>query len=1221
MSSLPRQISHFEVLSELGRGGMGIVYKVKDTRNGAFAALKMIPPEALSRPDSALRFKREFRAMQRVEHPNVIRVYEAGTHEGCPFFTMELVDGREIRKFLDGDTPIVPSDKDGPQNTLFSPEQRRRLNEPTRVKRVADLTVQVAFALAEIHSHRIVHRDLKPDNILVSKAGVAKLMDFGIAKQLSANSEHSSGGMVVGTFKYLSPEQALGSDIDGRADLYCLGIILYELLNGRHPFYSENSVGYAFHHARKAPPDMEKFNPEVHHGLKAVCEKLIKKDPRDRYSTAEDVIAAVRAAVDDDQNLSASGAAETSTRQRIQGPAPVKNLPYELAKDQLFQPAHVGRAAELKHIAAATERLRSGRGDVVVVSGRSGIGKSRLVREAAAAAKEARISFVTGKCVEHGAPYQPFVEIVESILADHTGRPNEISRLLGDDGRVLARYVASLQNLDGLIRPKPAAALEPQGERVRFLQSMASFLGRAAVQAPRVVVVDDVHLADELSIGLAQHLAEHLARREPEAGGVRSPPIVLLLTFDPGHARATDAASLIARFSAPSWSGGAATILALQPLPVADVKDVLASMLGGSEVGQQLGEYLHGETGGIPGAVEERVRAWHESGELRRSSSRGGGRQWVFVKKSGGIGGDKPAAAVVEVRRATRWDIPVPDFAENPNEKRVGRLSPVARDVAERLAVVGEQIGGVLVERVALRTEDELLDALDELVKRSILADDKDNGVFRFADADDRRALLAGLKKERAQQLHHFVARVLEDDARRQRRSANPEELAAHYVEAGEPLQAIEQMMAAARNALGASATQTAAQHVREAQELLATEQKSQEQRRAPPDAHLVRTDLELVLLRLDVLAAVNEHKECVSLARRRLPKTGGVDGRIVAELLLRLASSERLLGDLDAALEHTAQVLSRTERGGAHALRCRAKSLCGLLYEQRGQFEVAHRYFTDALELARTIGDELEEERARWAIAARDLAVGNLEEATRAFEQLQQMATSRGEKLRVSQYVDALGVISLERDKLDDAEAAFRKVIDCAKPAGDRRTLATALHHIAAVRRDQGRFDDALALTAKAAKLLTDLDQVESLAAVRVVEAQVILERGARTRSAGDALEALKKADEALDLGLKANSALILAEAAVCRGLALCRSGDLAGQDDVERGLQAARTLNIIRPLLSGLLCRAECALLAGDADAARAALDEGRRRAHQSGFVRCERAFDAVAARLQLV
>src|SRR5690606_12603237 len=155
----------------------------------------------------------------------------------------------------------------------------------------------VGFALSAIHAHRIVHRDLKPDNILVSKAGVVKLMDFGIAKQLTAHTEHSSGGMVVGTFKYLSPEQALGADIDGRADLYCLGVILYALLAGRHPFYSENSVGYAYHHARKQPPAIERFNPEVDPALKGICERLIRKDPNDRFPTAEDLIAALREAV------------------------------------------------------------------------------------------------------------------------------------------------------------------------------------------------------------------------------------------------------------------------------------------------------------------------------------------------------------------------------------------------------------------------------------------------------------------------------------------------------------------------------------------------------------------------------------------------------------------------------------------------------------------------------------------------------------------------------------------------------------------------------------------------------------------------------------------------------------------------------------------------------------------------------------------------------------
>ncbi len=1227
MASLPKLIGHFDVLTELGRGGMGIVYKVRDQKSGAFVALKMIPPEALSRPDSALRFKREFRAMQRVEHPNVIRVFEAGTHEGCPFFTMELVDGKEIRRYVDGDEAIVPSGKDGPPNTVLSPSQRGRLNEPARVKRVADMIIQVAFALAEIHSHRIVHRDLKPDNILVSKQGVAKLMDFGIAKQLSSNSEHSSGGMVVGTFKYLSPEQALGGEIDGRADLYCLGIILYELLTGRHPFYSESSVGYAYHHARKPPPEMEKFNPEVNQALKAVCEKLIRKDQRERYPTAEDLVAAVREAMDEAAEQP-SGPQDTSTRMRSAGPPPVKNLPFELAKDQLFQPAHVGRAEETRRVNDSIERLLMGKGSIVIVNGPQGIGKSRLLREVAVPLRERGVDFVWGRCTEQGPPYQPFVEILDTLMVEVQGRPaDEVRRLLGDEGRVLARYVPAFERLDAALRPRPAAALEPQGERLRFLSAVTAFLGRISAFTPRVLVIDDLHLADELSLSLARHLAETLARIDGESSIQRGSPIGLALTVDPGHKNGGTVAPLLARVARNAAVGGVAT-LTLAPLNPSDVRDLLASMMGGGEVAQALADHLHTETAGAPSVIEDHVRAWAESGELRRK-----GRQWVFVRKAGvAAPGEQPKSQpqIIEVRRATRFDVPVPDFQENTNQKRVARLSVVAKDVGERLAILGDRFGGQLGERVALRPEDEFLDALDELIKRAILAEDKEDGAYRFADPEDRRALVSGLKHERRQQLHLLCARALEEDARRRRRPGNAEELAVHYVEAQEPVLAIEQMMNAARIALSASATQTAAQRVREAQELLATvqaeEAKNSDKHRAV-DPRLARADVELVLLRLDVLSAVNEHKECVTLARRRLPRMQGViDGKLVAEVLLRLAASERVLGELDTALEHTGQVLSRTERGGSHGLRCRAKSLCGQIYEQRGQFELAERYFHDALELARTIGDEVEEERARWAIAARHLTAGSLDDAARDFEQLLAQANQRGEKLRVTQYVNALGIVAHEQARYDDAEAAYRRMIELARPAGDRRSLANALNNIAVVRRDQGRFDDALGLTTKAARILADLDQVEHLSYVRIVESQILLDRaialpagdGVAQTQKSDNLDALKKADEALDLALKANAALKVAEAALCRGLALCRKGDVAGREDIARGMQSGRALNANRVALFGLLCDVEASMLFGDQTQASSSLNEGLVRARRTRFLRFEQKLRSTAARL---
>lgn len=1216
MSSMPAQIGHFKVLSELGRGGMGIVYKVKNSKTGALCALKMIPPEALSRADSELRFKREFRAMQRVEHPNVIRVFDAGTHDGCPFFTMELVEGSEIRRFLDGETPIVPNGKDGPPNVLTD-AQRERLNAPERVKTVADLVVQVAFALAEIHSHRIVHRDLKPDNIIVSRAGVAKLMDFGIAKQLSNTSEHSTSGMVVGTFKYLSPEQALGGEIDGRADLYCLGIILYELLNGRHPFYSENSVGYAYHHAKKQPPDMEKLNPGVHQGLKAVCERLIKKDPRERFATAEDVVAAIREAVD---GAAPAPVVETSTRQRAV--APVKNLPFDLAKDQLFAPAHVGRTEPLAAIARRLEQLQRGRPAVVVVNGKSGLGKTRLLKEADAEAREKRIDFVWGRAVAQGAPYHPFVEILNNLVAEIANRPaEELKRLLGDDGRVLARYVPAMERLDIGVRPRPAALLEPQGERLRFLSVVSSFIGRMALLKPRVLVLDDLHLADEPTLDLARHLVENMARAEIDTPAARGGPVAIAAAIDPEH-KADGLAPLVKRLTATDWNAdNVVTTIALQPLPVGAVRELLASMIGGSEVAEALAEYLQQESGGIPGVVEERVRAWVESGELRRSGP-ANARQWVFVKAAVAGATEAPRAKPVEVRAATRWDIPIPDFNDNPNEKRVARLGEVARDVAERVAVVGERIQAAMLERVALRPEPELLDALDELIKRSILVEDNEVGGWHFVDADDRKALLKLLPEARQHQLHLLAARAAIDQAHRTRRPTNPDELASHYLAAHEPLLAIEQLAAAAKAALAASATQTAAQRVREAQELLATEQKQAEERGDARDPRLLRVDVELVLLRLDVLSAVNEHRECVTLAQRRLPRMqGSIDGGLVAELLLRMASSERVLGELDSALEHTAQVLSRTERGGSHGLRCRAKALCGAIYDQRGNFALAERYYNDALELAHTIGDEIEEERARWAIAARRLSVGDLDEAQREFEQLLQAATARGEKLRITNFVNSLGVVAHERNELPVAENAYRRMIELAKPAGDRRSLANALANIAVVRRDVGDHDDALVLLGKAARILNDLDQVEQLAYLHIVESQVYLERAVSDHAKPtDNADALRTADEALTIATTANAAMRIAEAAMCRGLAMVRLGQREGRDEIARGLRTATSLNVNRLMLFGALCEVETLATSNAVDDAVVTLQSALARAQRTGFVRFEKKLRALQERLQL-
>jgi serine/threonine protein kinase/tetratricopeptide (TPR) repeat protein len=1208
----PKKIGNYKVLGELGRGGMGIVYRASDSKSGKLCALKMIPPEALTRPDSALRFKREFRAMQRVEHPNVIRVFESGTHGGSPFFTMELVDGRDIRTWLDGDPPIVPISKGPPPSGALKKDQRLRLNDPTRIRRMTEAVVQVGFALGAIHSHRIVHRDLKPDNILVSKAGMVKLMDFGISKQLGGPTEHSSGGMVVGTFKYLSPEQALGADVDGRADLYCLGIILYELLAGRHPFFSETSVGYAYHHARTAPPTIDQFNPEVDPNLRGICERLISKDPNERHATAEDLIVDLREAVE--------GIDVRSQKMR-----PVdkkgKDLPFQLTHDQLFQPALVGRNTELGQLTALCDALLEGKPRILAITGPSDSGKTRLVREAVAVARSRGVDLLISEAIADGAvPYQPYVDALERILdgAKSLSAP-EVKRLLGPEGRVLARYLPGMKRWPPSIQPKPAAALGPREERRRFLSAVSSFLGRYAAARPPILCIDDLHHAGELSLDLTRHLAHTMMESGSPGDGESAmvAPICLVLTLDPESDQSDGARNLLTDLA---QLPGFMTV-GLNPLAPRDVRDLLATMIGGGAVASAIGEVLHQETGGLPGAVEAQVRAWAESGKLRRK-----GRTWVLSKRSvkppsGGrrkkrssrsepkervtsVDAKRPPGMAddsdedsVAVGEATRADIPILELNQDVAKRRVERLTAIARDVAERAAVGGERIPATLLQTVALRPEDEFIDAVDELLKVNVFVEsDEEEGFYRFAGKEERRALLKRIQIDRKKRLHLLVARAMQEENRRWQRAIHPEVLARQYLDGGEPFMALDHLMAAARMSLEASATQTAAQRVREAHELFLRNAASREY-----DPAIARRDLELILLRLDVLAAVGEHKECVALATRRLPKLRGRAGaRQIAEVILRLAESERVVGDLENALAHVAEVLSITERGGAHNLRCRAKRVCGQIYAQRGQFDRSITYFKEALELARTIGDAMEAESARYAMARRALEAGKFADAERDFKSLLEAAETRGEQLRIAAYLIALGRIHLERGDDVEAETLFRRSIDLAKPAGDRRGVAVGLSMIGDLRLHQGRPGDALSLFSKAARILSDTGDVEQLARIRLLETITHLEKD-------DESAARKKGAEAIELAGQAKAGLLEAEAQILNGWAQARGKMIRqAQASIGKGLSSALAIGAEPVVVVGLCAKAELEMQIGEEERALDALKKARARARRLGSKR---------------
>jgi eukaryotic-like serine/threonine-protein kinase len=267
-------VSHYRLITNLGRGGMGIVYRARDTQLGRDAALKFLPEEFLQDPQKLERFRREAWAASTLNHPNICTIYEIGEHEGRIFIAMEMVEGKTLGEKLKGG--------------------------PLAIEEVMANSRQIAEALEEAHEHSIVHRDLKPANVMVTAKGRVKVLDFGLAKLLravepDAPTEESlfltQAGAVLGTVPYMAPEQLRGEPVDARTDLYALGELMYEMATCRRPFPESQTNRLISAILTQAPRRPRELNPQVPEEFEAITLKLMEKDPANRYQSARELMA------------------------------------------------------------------------------------------------------------------------------------------------------------------------------------------------------------------------------------------------------------------------------------------------------------------------------------------------------------------------------------------------------------------------------------------------------------------------------------------------------------------------------------------------------------------------------------------------------------------------------------------------------------------------------------------------------------------------------------------------------------------------------------------------------------------------------------------------------------------------------------------------------------------------------------------------------------------
>jgi tetratricopeptide (TPR) repeat protein len=683
------RLNHYTLVTLIGGGGMGEVYRATDTRLQRDVALKVLPA-GLSADQARLdRFQREARAVAALNHPNIVTIHSVEESGGVHFLTMELVEGRTL--------DVLISEKG------FTPEQ------------FLVVAVPLADAVAAAHAAGITHRDLKPQNVMLNREGRLKVLDFGLAKFGEAEGRKDSHsdvttllqtqhGMVVGTVPYMSPEQIQGRIVDARSDVFSLGVMLYEMATGRRPFRGETALETAAAILRDWPPPIALLAPAYPASLLTIIDRTLAKDASRRYADAGALCEALR-------NVNATS--------RVSSTGPISPMAVQGPSDR---PPLIGRHVEHGKLTRHLQDAVHGTGSLVLLGGEPGVGKTRLAEQVLGDARAEGMLAFTGCCYEAGStPFSPFVEIVEQMLRE---MPLAALRdALGEDAPEIARLVPRVRRVwDDL--PEPAALAPEQQRRVLF-SAMLDLFGRLSVQQPVVVLLDDLHWADEASVGLLQHLTPHLSRlRLLVLGTYRDVEFDIGKPFEHGLAAFV---RLPQAFRVP-----------VRGLPQNAVAALLAAY-GGGDPPAALVESIYQETDGNPFFVGEIFQHLSEEGHLFND---------------GGTWKDAAALGAIEVPEGVRVVI----------GKRLERLSEATPPVLTTAAVLGRQFDLAIVEALSGLEGDSFVRAIEEAEAAKLIGSEQIGRRTRYFFTHEiiRSTLLSDLSTLRRQRLEARTAKAME---------------------------------------------------------------------------------------------------------------------------------------------------------------------------------------------------------------------------------------------------------------------------------------------------------------------------------------------------------------------------------------------------------------------------------------------------------------------------
>jgi tetratricopeptide (TPR) repeat protein len=727
LSSLERlQNGRYAVLKKLGEGGKGVVYKARDTVLNRVVAIKMLK-SASSSDEGYSRFIREAQAVAKLNHPNIVSIYDIGKESEKQFFVIEFVDGMSLRGLME----TYPEGKCDVQTVLRT-------------------AIDVCGALQFAHSHGVLHRDVKPENILITQEGVAKLMDFGLAKMLGEPGV-TKEGVIVGTVAYVAPENALGKGAEQRSDLYSLGAVLYETVTGKPPFAGEDPVKIIFGHIHDYPVSPIRLNPKVPQALSDCIMKLLEKEPSRRYQSAAELLQALRSIAEEFLRE-----AYLPAHKPVVVPSP---RPVAVKEVQL-----IDRVEELGLLREAVDKAVSGEGGVFFLCGEAGIGKTRLARELGAYARLRGMHVLYGRCpalfrMDGVPPYVLWKEVIKDYM--ETSTPEQLYRAIGFYPAEVSVLVPELKQKLGVF--PQSFSIGPGQERDRLLEAVLQFVTNISKEAPLLVVLDDLQWTDQSSLLLMHYMARGIYNRP-------------LLLFGAYRDTEVDEQHPLTPVTTELNRDRLLSSIHLERMSFDDVSEMIKRILEQDDVPTEFLKLVHEKTKGNPFFVEEVIKSLKEEKVLYREDNK-----WKIKEVS---------------------KIEFPKTVKSLVKARLSRLDDDCQNALTMASFIGNDFTFDALCAVTGFDEGKALETMEKTLKTGLIKERVVRGedIYSFSDVIIRDVVHEEVSHIRHKKLHATVGSALEKTYAK-KLDEHLGELACHFLEGGEKDKALHYFLKAEEKA------------------------------------------------------------------------------------------------------------------------------------------------------------------------------------------------------------------------------------------------------------------------------------------------------------------------------------------------------------------------------------------------------------------------------------